>query len=210
LPPTEPGELATTAENRYQEGVGTGFVEWTDLLPGKHTFSVQLVTQAKTPLEPPVVAQLELILPELGSGNPAIQALSVQSLCSPRYQPATVPGQLETQGEPCADVNVSPEAFNFDVVNKVGQPAVPGEGHFIYYFDTVPPMIPGDSALTEDGTYVITTDSFVTWTDVVPGEYELWVQLVNNDNTVLEVPSMAKASIIVPSDVARYPGYLFR
>jgi hypothetical protein len=207
MPPTNPDEPATTAEGTYVESLIRSQL-WEDLTPGKHIFSVQLVTPDGTPLDPYVTATIETTVPETASASPSLQNMFVQTLCALPYRPLKIPEQRQTEAEPCADINVSPETFNFNIVSKIGQENLPGEGHFIYYFDVTPPTKQGVPALTKEGTYVVTTDSYVTWAGVDSGKYEVWVQLVNNDSTPLDPPVVARAELIVPQDASRYyPGY---
>jgi hypothetical protein len=86
---------------------------------------------------------------------------------------------------PAGDVTVSVTVSNFNLVDKEGQAAVPGEGHIIYYFDKTPPTVSGQSALTEAGTYAVSMNTSYTWHNVKPGAYFFSVQLVNNDDTPL-------------------------
>ncbi len=207
-PPTTAGESATTVEGTYQQALNLSTVRWSNLVPGMHTFSAQLVSANLEPLDPPVIAQTEIMVPPPASTDPVIRSLLVQTLCSPRYRTVPLPDtETPEPGGPCADINVSPIAANFTIVDKMGQSPVSGEGHFIYYFDVEPPKAPGQPAYTGGGTYVSTTDSYVTWTGVQPGEYEMWVQLVNNDDTPLEPALTARTFIIVPIDAARYYSY---
>ena len=206
MPPTMPDKPATTAEGTYVATANNSQL-WKDLSPGNHIFSAQLVNTDSVPLDPPVTATLEFTVPDTASGAPVLQSVLVQTLCSLQYRPLTIPGPQQQQAKPCADINVSPEVFNFIIVNKIGQEAVPGEGHYIYYFNVSPPTKQNAPAITKEGTYAITTDSYVTWAGVETGKYEVWVQLVNNDNTPLEPPVVARAELIVPPDAARYPGF---
>ena len=86
---------------------------------------------------------------------------------------------------PAGDVTISVSVANFNLVDKSGQAAVPGEGHIIYYFDKTPPTVSGQSALTEAGTYAVSANTAYTWPKVSHGAYFFSVQLVNNDNTPL-------------------------
>ena len=105
----------------------------------------------------------------------------------------------------CADIDISVDVNNFKpFADKIGQASIPGEGHFIYYFNVNPPTTPGKPALTKEGTYAITADSIASWLAVLPGEYDIWVQLVNNDNSPLEPPVIGGGNIIVPLDAERY------
>ena len=57
--PTTPGQPAVTAEGTYHAEATTSHT-WEDLTPGEHTFSVQLVNNDHTPLDPPVTAQVKV------------------------------------------------------------------------------------------------------------------------------------------------------
>ena len=78
---------------------------------------------------------------------------------------------------------------NFNLVDGTGQGNIPGEGHVVYYLDVHPPLIAGKSALTDPGSYVESTEKSYTWTGLDSGKHSFWVQLVNNDNTVLQAPA---------------------
>jgi hypothetical protein len=106
--------------------------------------------------------------------------------------------------EPAADsivqgnsVNVYTYSVNFEIVDKIGQPNKPGEGHIIYYRDVTAPIVKGKTALTPEGTYKVTTDSRYTWSDVSDGAHIFWVQLVNNDNTPLEPAAAVSVPVTV-------------
>ncbi len=94
-------------------------------------------------------------------------------------------------------MNILTYVENFRVVDKIGQTNNPGEGHLIYYKDVNPPVVKGEQALTADNTCIISTDRLHTWQNVEPGNHVFWVQLVNNDNTVLEPPAAVNVPIIV-------------
>ncbi len=204
-PPTGTDESALTAEGTYKVSVEPS-ITWEGVEPGEHIFSVQLVDRDRTPLDVPVIATVAFPVPTPGSPSPAVQALTVSILCRVGYVP---PGMgaplLPTADFACGEVNVSPQVRNFRVsAENIGQPPTPGEGHYIYYFGAEPPTTPGQEALTEPGTYVITADSTITWTAVEPGQYTIWVQLVNNDNTPLEPPVVARAEVVVAEDAQRF------
>jgi hypothetical protein len=104
-----------------------------------------------------------------------------------------------------ADGSVFPPGFvtvrayveNFNLVDKVGQANVPGEGHLIYYLDVLPPVTMGESAIPASGTYVISTTLSYTWENLTPGDHILAVQAVNNDNTPLRYPSAVRVYITI-------------
>jgi hypothetical protein len=58
-PPTEPGKPAVTAAGTYGDTADTVYW-WTDIGKGPHTFSVELVNNDHTPLNPPVIAQARI------------------------------------------------------------------------------------------------------------------------------------------------------
>ena len=105
------------------------------------------------------------------------------------------PSADSTVTSPNVTVRTYVEFFN--LADKIGQPNVPGEGHIIFYLDVAPPLKKGESALTAEGTYFITTDTAHIWQNVPAGAHTFWVQLVNNDNTPLEPASAVYAPVTV-------------
>lgn len=97
------------------------------------------------------------------------------------------------------NVEVVIEVTGFSIVNKLGQPAVAGEGHVHYFIDVSPlPTEPGKPAITADErTYHATTGTTYTWTNVALGQHTFAVQLVRNDHTPLEPPVTASVSVPV-------------
>jgi len=88
---------------------------------------------------------------------------------------------------------------NFNLVDKIGQANIPGEGHIIYYADVQPPTTPGQPALTAPGTYEVSANTSYLWTNLFTGVHTLGVQLVNNDNTPLSPPVIAQVTMNVNS-----------
>lgn len=95
------------------------------------------------------------------------------------------------------NITVSVDVSNFDLVEKLGESAAPGEGHIHYYIDVEPPTTPGEPAITEPGTYAATTETSYTWANVTEGTHALAVQLVNNDHTPLEPPVIDGVTVTV-------------
>jgi hypothetical protein len=89
---------------------------------------------------------------------------------------------------PARNIIITVNVSNFDIVPKMGETYVPGEGHLHYYLDVEPPTTPGEPAVSEEGTYVAGTETTYVWENVSPGSHTLSVQLVNNDHTSLEPP----------------------
>jgi hypothetical protein len=61
-PPTSPGQSATTNPGTY-EATTNDFHIWENVSTTTHTFSIQLVNNDDTPLDPPVIAQITTTLP---------------------------------------------------------------------------------------------------------------------------------------------------
>jgi hypothetical protein len=87
-------------------------------------------------------------------------------------------------------VKVAVTVEEFEIVDKLSEPAVEGEGHVHFYFDVDEGDLPteaGKPAITADAkTYHATADTSYTWADVEAGEHTFCVQLVNNNHTPLE------------------------
>ncbi len=92
---------------------------------------------------------------------------------------------LNVSTVPAGDVTLSDIVSNFNLVDKIGQASVSGEGHIIYYMDVTPPTIQYQSATTAAGTYAESTATSYTWHNVRAGFHYFSVQLVNNDSTPL-------------------------
>ena len=99
---------------------------------------------------------------------------------------------------PAGDVQVSVSVSGFEIVNRLGEPAVEGEGHVHFYLDVSEiPTTPGQPAVTAEGTYHAEATTSYSWPDVQPGEHTLAVQLVNNDHTPLDPPVTAEVTVTV-------------
>jgi hypothetical protein len=126
------------------------------------------------------------------------------ALCACRSEPVA-PGEAQVIIlDPVADatlntnsVTISVHIDNFKLVDKNGQPAQPGEGHLLYYSDVTPPLVKGQSALTAEGSYVISTQKTCEWKNLTTGRHNFWVQLVNNDNTPLIPPAAVRLPLTV-------------
>jgi hypothetical protein len=95
------------------------------------------------------------------------------------------------------NVTVVVEVNDFNLVDKLGQKNVAGEGHIHYYLDAAVPTAPGKPAVTAPGTYVPTANTSFTWQNVSAGMHNISVQLVNNDHTPLEPPVLSQNTINV-------------
>jgi len=96
------------------------------------------------------------------------------------------------------DVTIEVDVDDFDVVDKLGEPAVNGEGHVHFYMDVDEvPATAGQPAVTDEGTYHATATTSHTWEDVPPGTHTFAVQLVNNDHTPLDPPVVEEITVTV-------------
>ena len=128
---------------------------------------------------------------------------------------ATVPG-TPVQGSPAVwilsppfdggviagNVTVTVQVDNF-VLEGEEIPPGPGAGHLVYYRDVVPPVTPGEPALTPAGTFAISYSEHYIWTGVLPGTHTFVVQLVNHDNTPLDPPALDAIDVtaVSPADI---------
>jgi hypothetical protein len=97
------------------------------------------------------------------------------------------------------DIEVALDISEFEIVDKLGEAPVAGEGHVHYYINVAEiPTAPGEPAVTDDETtyHAEATTSF-TWLGVRPGTHTFGVQLVNNDHTPLEPPVTEEVTVTV-------------
>jgi hypothetical protein len=124
--------------------------------------------------------------------------------------PPTSPLVSPTPNTVYADVQVSLQVSGFNLVDKIGQTKVPGEGHIIYYLNN-PPTFPFTEAYSAQGTYFkgSTSTNFI-WTNynlTLGGYWILAAQLVNNDDTPLNPPVYAEivTNLATPGQPATKP-----
>jgi outer membrane protein assembly factor BamB len=67
--PTEQGKPAVTAAGTYAATADTTYT-WTNVKPGTHTLSVELVNNNHTPLVPPVVTRVVIVVSTSAAGGP--------------------------------------------------------------------------------------------------------------------------------------------
>ncbi len=120
---------------------------------------------------------------------------------TPTAAPSPIPGRplLEIVAPstnvpvPRGNLNVEARVVNFNLLDKLDQPNVLGEGHLHFYLlgaGDVVPTTPGQPAFTAQGTYHAQAGTSYTWPDVQPGTYKVAVQVVNNDHTPLTPPAV--------------------
>lgn len=120
-------------------------------------------------------------------------ACASSSLIAPSIKFLAPPANVYSIG----DLKVSVEVGNFTVIDKQGQPSVPGEGHLHYFLDVTAPTTQGQPAVTAPGTWTTTADLTYTFTNVGTGHHTVSVELVNNDHTPLNPPVVATMDVLV-------------
>jgi len=95
----------------------------------------------------------------------------------------TITSPEEGANVTAGNVTVAVNLTNFTLVEPMGQPNAPGEGHLHYYLDAVVPTNASAPAIPETGGYVVSTNTSYTWENVTAGAHNLSVQVVNNDHT---------------------------
>ncbi len=181
-PPTTQGQPAVTTPGTFVPTINTSNT-WKDVPNGLHTFSVELVNNDHTPLNPPVVASVKVTVQNTTPGLPQIIITQPQG----------------GQSLPAGNITISVDVSNFNLVNKLGQTNVAGEGHLHYFLDVEPPTTPGQPAITAPGTYAPTTNTSFVWKNITVGQHLFSVELVNNDHTPLEPPVTAIVNITITS-----------
>ena len=185
--PSDPTKPAIPANaNAIWAHVATTSYTFSNVAPGMHTITVQLVNNDHTPVTPPATTAVMVTVTGV-SGEPTV------TLISPANG-ATVTG---------GTIPVSIGTSNFNIVDKQGQPNVPGEGHVHYYLDVSPiPSDPTKPAIPADANAIwahVAATSY-TFTNVSSGTHTVSVQLVNNDHT--PVTPLATGSVSVTASGA--------
>ncbi len=198
-PPTTQGQTALTATGTYVMDTALDEpVNWKNVSPGPHTFSAQLVNaNDNTPFNPPVIVTNTIVVPASDSTAPEISRMTC-IVTFPNPSPPT------PSPEPVAPfmVQITGAVHHFRLNDDaIGKENVAGEGHFIYYLDAVPPIVSGLQATTGAGTFKSTTNDFQTWEEVGAGEHSFYIQVVNNDNTPLDLPLIAWYTITLPENL---------
>ena len=111
---------------------------------------------------------------------------------------ASITGPEDGATLEAGDIEVAFDVGNFEVVDKLGEAAVAGEGHVHFYVDVDPlPTAPGQAAVTAPEKYHAAAATSYTWQGVRPGQHTFGVQLVNNDHTPLEPPVTDEVTVTV-------------
>ncbi len=176
--PTTPGEPAIPPAGSTWAATADTTHTFTNVTPGTHTISVELVNNDHTPLNPPVVSIISLVTDT-----------------TPRVKISTpTNGRIVRTG----NITISTEVENFILADKLGQANVAGEGHIHYFMDTPPVTSPGKPAIPPAGSiWAPSADSSHTFINVPVGIHHFSVELVNNDHTPLDPPVTAEIQTFV-------------
>jgi outer membrane protein assembly factor BamB len=148
----------------------------------------------------PAVAGDTIIWPCGTGGAPSLIALKLGA-SAPGLEVAR---PIDGSTVPAGDINTSVAAFNFTLVDKLGQPAVQGEGHLHYFLDYEAPTTQGQPAIPpadSNVTWAATADATHTFSNVAAGEHYISVELVNNDHTPLNPAVVQKVSFTAQANV---------
>jgi hypothetical protein len=98
---------------------------------------------------------------------------------------------------PPGDLTVQVQVSHFELVDKLGEKPVKGQGHIHYFLDTTPPTAQGQPAIPKGGTFAPSTELSHTFTDVGPGQHMLAVELVQNNHTPLDPAVVDSVTVTV-------------
>lgn len=76
--PTTPNKPATTSENTYVHTISKSYT-WENVVPGNHTFSVELVNNDHTPLTPPALAMVNVTAAGGATGSQIISGGTISA-----------------------------------------------------------------------------------------------------------------------------------
>ncbi len=102
---------------------------------------------------------------------------------------------------PAGDITIKTFVEYFNLVDKLSQTNVPGEGHIHYFVDVDALTTPGQPAVTAAGTYAARAATSYTWHNVGGGPHKFSVELVNNDHTPLTPPVVASVSVTILPEI---------
>lgn len=174
--PTYYDHQAITLSGTYNADFKTSYT-WQNVSPGTHTFSVQLVNNNNKPLPTPAVDSKKITIGAPGDAP----GISIQT---PQDNSSLPPG----------NIIISVKISNFIISKEhMGSVNRAGEGHLIYYIDEESPVEQNKPAVTE--TSLVSVDMRCFWRTVTEGSHSFSVQLVNNDDTPLEIPVIAKVNL---------------
>ncbi len=166
--------------------------------PAITTLTAEVLAVAATPTPSPSATPTPTVT-ATPSPTPTPTASPIPTVTpTPTPTPTVSPTPAPTAAPSGINVKISVNVANFQLVDKLGQANVAGQGHLHYFLDVVPPVLGNVPAITGSGTYVPTANTSYTWSNVKPGLHVFSVELINNDHTPLSVP-VAAATVLVVS-----------
>ncbi len=184
--PTTAGEPAIPKFGNHAATTALTYT-WKNVPVGTRQFAVQLTRNDHSPFQPPVIDSIILTVVPRSTG-PAVFA-AYDPIVGDTSDPYFIYNPI------AKEVTVAVNTRNFQISGNIGMANQSGQGHYIYYMDVDVPTDPTKPAITDPGTYQVTTADYYIWKNVEPGFHSFYVQLVNNDNTPLNPPAIFKAVI---------------
>jgi hypothetical protein len=116
---------------------------------------------------------------------------------------ATITGSDVTLNIQVSNFAVSFGSTDMNSMNNEQNQA--GTGHIHWYMDVPVPTVPGEMAVTANGTWQMQDGTSYTWHNVQPGTHTFSVQLVNKDMTPLSPPVYQTITVITVPGAAAVP-----
>lgn len=167
-PPTTLGEPALTAPGTYAATPDTTY-SWPGVTPGVHNFSVELVNNDHTPLNPPVFQMVNITAN--GTPTPGPTTIPVTStMATPVPLPVTTQTTLPSGGSVTIGLTAQNIAFNTSTISA------PAGASVTIVFANMDPGVPHNLALYTDSAttinlfrgQIITGPATTTYTFIAP------------------------------------------
>ncbi len=139
------------------------------------------------------------------SGSPTVSPTATPpptSTAVPSGSPGTSPAisiqdPLTGSVIPDSNITITVAVSGFKLFSPTEVSNTPGEGHINYFLDVDAPVTQNEPAVTAPNTYASSSSTSYQWSDLSDGVHTFSAELVNNDNTPLNPPVVAKVSITV-------------
>ena len=163
------------------------------------------LTRFVTRYLPLLLIAVGLIALAAACSSPATTTPSPSPTTTPAGPTLTITAPTDGATLPPGNITVSVQVSNFQLVDKLGQTNVAGQGHLHYFLDADAPTTPGQPAVTAPGTYAATATTSYTWPNVAAGSHKLSVELINNDHTPLASPVVKSVTVTVSGATTTLP-----